>query len=157
MFKFTNISKVAAALAILLGMGMIALGSVFVVMGNNAKTQISEALVKEHVYTSADSSVPGVLVHDAQTAKAQQDTIEKHTFGRWGPYSALDRQDPNRQVYLNGLVLRNSLNLAVVGFGVADLAMALGGVTIVLGLIIAGFAIPVHRLVVRVFSPPLNI
>ncbi len=47
------------------------------------------------------------------------------------------------------MTIRNSLNLAVVGFGVADMAMALGAVTMVLGLIISGFAIPVHLLVTQ--------
>ncbi len=50
---------------------------------------------------------------------------------------------------MTGLTLRNSLNLAVVGFGVADMAVALGALTVVLGLIIAGFAVSVHLLVTQ--------
>ena len=87
------------------------------------------------------------------TAKAQQDTIEAHTFGRFGPYSGMERDDPNRDVYIKGLTLRNALNLAVVGFGVADLAIGIGWVTVVLGLMIAGLAIPVHLLMMKVWRP----
>ncbi len=94
-----------------------------------------------------------MLVEDVETAKAQQDTIEAHTFGRFGPYSGMERDDPNRDVYIKGLTLRNALNLAVVGFGVADLAIGIGWVTVVLGLMIAGLAIPVHLLMMKVWRP----
>ncbi len=146
-------SKIAVAVAILLGIGMIALGVIFILMGYGAKSDIREALLKEKVITGADSAIPGVLVEDVETAKAQQDTIEAHTFGRFGPYSGMERDDPNRDVYIKGLTLRNALNLAVVGFGVADLAIGIGWVTVVLGLMIAGLAIPVHLLMMKVWRP----
>ena len=146
-------SKIAVAVAILLGIGMIALGVIFVLMGYGAKSDIREALLKERVITGADSAIPGVLVEDVVTAKAQQDTIEAHTFGRFGPYSGMERDDPNRDAYIKGLTLRNALNLAVVGFGVADLAIGIGWVTVVLGLMIAGLAIPVHLLMMKVWRP----
>ena len=146
-------SKIAVVVAILLGIGMVALGVIFVLMGYGAKSDIREALLKEKVITGADSAIPGVLVEDVETAKAQQDTIEAHTFGRFGPYSGMERDDPNRDVYIKGLTLRNALNLAVVGFGVADLAIGIGWVTVVLGLMIAGLAIPVHLLMMKVWRP----
>ena len=143
------ISKIAVAIALVLGIGMVITGSIFIFMGVDAKGDIKEALRKEKVITSPDSAIPGVLVEDVKTAKAQQDAIESHTFGRFGPYAGMESDDPNREVYLKGLTLRNALNLAIVGFGVADLAVGLGAVTIVLGLIIAGLAVPVHLLIVR--------
>ena len=146
-------SKIAVAVAILLGIGMVALGVIFVLRGYGAKSDIREALLKEKVITGADSAIPNVLVEDVETAKAQQDTIEAHTFGRFGPYSGMERDDPNRDVYIKGLTLRNALNLAVVGFGVADLAIGIGWVTVVLGLMIAGLAIPVHLLMMKVWRP----
>jgi hypothetical protein len=152
--KLEHISKVAVTVAMVLGTGMVVLGSIFIFMGLDAKGEIREALVKENVITSGDASIPGVLVRDADTAKAQAVTIENHTFGRFGPYSSLDRDDPNRETYLSGLTLRNSLNLAVVGFGVADMAVGVGAVTIVLGLIIAGLAIPMHLLMMKRLEAP---
>ena len=148
--RLHNISRVAVVAALLLGAGMVALGAVFMVLGFEAKSDIRNALLQERVITSKDAIIPGVLVEDVATARAQQDSIEEHTFGRFGPYSGMERDDPNRDVYLKGLTLRNALNLAVVGFGVADMAIGLGGVTIVLGLIIAGLAIPVHLVVIKV-------
>ena len=142
-----RISWSAVALAIILGIGMISLGGIFIVMGAGAKGDIQEALRKEEVITSKDASLPGVLVEDVATARAQQNAIEGHTFGSFGPYAGMERGDPNRDVYLKGLTLRNSLNLAIVGFGLSDLAIGLGAVTIVLGIIIAGLSVPLHILI----------
>ena len=64
----------------------------------------------------------------------------------------MGRDDPNRDVYIKGLTLRNTLNLAIVGFGVADLANGVGGVTLEMGVIFAAFSIPTHMLVMRVFG-----
>ena len=152
--KLEHISKVAVTVAIVLGIGMVVLGSIFIVMGLDARGDIREALVKENVITSKDAPIPGVLVRDADTAKAQAVAIESHTFGRFGPYSSMERDDPNREAYLKGLTLRNSLNVAVVGFGLTDLAVGLGAVTIVLGVIIAGLAIPVHLLMMKMREAP---
>ena len=146
-------SKIAAFAAIVLGIIMVILGIIFVTMGVDAKEEIRTALRKERVITGGDAEIPGVLVEDVETARAQQDVIEAHTYGRFGPYSGMERDDPNRDVYIKGLTLRNALNLAIVGFGVADLAIGVGGITIILGLIIAGFAIPTHMLVMRVYGP----
>lgn len=152
MRKLPVLSKIAVVIAIVLGLGMVALGGLFTAMGVSAKHEVAEALKKEQIVTATDAPIPGVLVEDAKTAEAQQDAIEAHTFGQWGPYSQMKRDDPNRATYLNGLTLRTALNLAVVGFGVADLAIGVGAVTIVLGLIISGFAVPVHLLVMQVFA-----
>ena len=151
--RLQTISKIAVVVALLLGAGMVTLGTIFILMGADAKGDIRSALLKEKVITSADSALPGVLVEDVATAKAQQDAIEAHTFGRFGPYSGMERDDPNRDVYLKGLTLRNALNLGIVGFGIADLAIGVGGVTVVLGLIIAGLAVPIHLLMMKVWRP----
>jgi hypothetical protein len=149
LLNMKNLSRYAVVAAMAIGIGMVVMGSVFVAMGAKARGDIRDALVKEQVITSKDAPIPGVLVEDARTAKAQQDAIEAHTFGKFGPYSKMKSDDPNRATYLNGLTLRNSLNLAVVGFGVADLAIGTGAISIILGLIVVGFAIPVHVLVTR--------
>ena len=91
--KMENISKYAVVIAVTLGIGMIVLGSIFIFMGLDARGEVRDALVKEHVITSDDAPIPGVLVEDAATAKAQQDAIESHTFGRWG---ALQLAGPGR-------------------------------------------------------------
>jgi hypothetical protein len=151
--RLQTTSKIAVVVALVLGAGMVTIGIISMVMWIDTKGDILEALLKEKVITSADSAIPGVLVEDVRTAKAQQDAIESHTFGKFGPYSGMERDDPNRDVYLKGLTLRNALNLGIVGFGLADLAIGVGGITAVLGLIIAGLAVPVHLLMMKVWQP----
>ncbi len=87
MVMLRRVSWIGAVMAMVLGVGMIVVGSIFIFMGADAKGEIQEALRKERVITSKDASLPGVLVEDVATARAQQDVIEAHTFGRFGPYS----------------------------------------------------------------------
>jgi hypothetical protein len=46
----------------------------------------------------------------------------------------MERDDPNRETYLKGLALRNSLNMAVMGFRVSEFVIGIGVVLIGLGL-----------------------
>ena len=137
-----RIARYRLIAAVVLGLVIVGSGILFVASGLDARAEIKTALIQEEVITSRDSAIPGVLVQDTATARAQQDAIESHTYGKWGPYSGMDREDPNREVYLKGLTLRNSLNLAVMGFGLADLAIGTGAVAIALGLAITGLAVP---------------
>ena len=63
----------------------------------------------------------------------------------------MERDDPLWDVYLKELTLRNALNLAIVWFGLAELAIGVGAVAVVLGLIIAGLAVSVHLLILKVW------
>ena len=71
--------------------------------GADGKGDTREALRKEKVITAQDATLPGVLVEDVATARAQQDAIEAHTFGRFGPYSGMARDGPNSDFYIKGL------------------------------------------------------
>ena len=133
--------------ALALGLLFIELGTLFMVTGLDAKDMIRTALAEENVTTGADAveyGVPaGVLVTDAKTAEAQTEVIKKHSFNRYGRYTDMDRDDPNREAYLTGLTLRNSLNMAVMGFGVADLAIGIGAVIVLMGVGTLAFVAPV--------------
>ena len=130
-----------------LGLLLLGLGTFFVVLGFEAKDTIRTALAEEGVMTSADAvefGVPaGVLVDDAKTAEAQANVIKMHSIDRYGRYADMDRDDPNRDTYIKGLTLRNALNMAVMGFGVADLAIGTGAVIMVLGVGTAALGVPV--------------
>ena len=133
--------------ALAFGLLFIVLGTLFMVIGLDAKDMIQTALADENVTTSADAveyGVPaGVVVTDAKTAEAQAEVIKKHSFDRYGRYADMDRDDLNREAYLNGLTLRNSLNMAVMGFGVADLAIGMGAVIVLMGVGTLAFVAPV--------------
>ncbi len=127
------LAKVGWVGAILAGIAFIVLGVVFIALSNGAKDEIRTAMIAEDVTTGDDAAIPNVLVQDVETARAEEAVLAEHTLGRYGPYTAMDREDPNRASYLKGLTMRNSLNLSIMGFGVADLALGVGVVSILMG------------------------
>ena len=127
---------------LVLGLALLAAGALFVALGLEARATIRDGLAEERAVTSTDAAIPGVPVVDARTAEMQAEVIKEHTLGRFGPYSEMEREDPNRDTYLNGLTLRNGLNLGVLAFGVANLAIASGAVIILLGAGTLGVGVP---------------
>ncbi len=125
-----------------LGLILIALGSFFLAKGLSVKAQITQGLKDEQVVSSKDARIPNVPVVDAETAKAQADAIKGHTLGTWGPYSQLPKDDPRRAQFIDGVALRTALNLAVLGFGVADLAIGAGAIILIAGLATLVLATP---------------
>ena len=118
------LAKVGWVGAILAGIAFIVLGVVFIALSNGAKDEIRTAMIAEDVTTGDDAAIPNVLVQDVETARAEEAVLAEHTLGRYGP---------NRASYLKGLTMRNSLNLSIMGFGVADLALGVGVVSILMG------------------------
>ena len=123
--------------ALALGLLFVGFGAFFIFTGLDAKDMIRTALADENVTTAADAvefGVPaGVLVNDAKTAEAEAEVIKMHSIDNYGRYTDMDRNDPNRAEYIKGLALRNALNMAVMGFGVADLAIGTGVVIVLMG------------------------
>ena len=138
----TAVRKVGWVAAVLVGIALMGIGIAFVALGMDAKDRLRTAMVAEDIYTSEDASIPNALVANVETAQAQEALLTEHTLGRFGPYSALERGDPNRDTYLTALTIRNSLNLSVMGFGVSDLAIGTGAVVILLGASTALFMAP---------------
>ena len=124
-----------AALAI--GIVFIAVGTMFMVTGMNAKDMITNELVAQDVTLGKDAvefgGTPGDAVNDASTAEISAKIIALHTDGTYGVYSSLDRNDPHRADILKGLALRNSLNMAVMGYGIANLAIGTGVMIVLMG------------------------
>ncbi len=120
---------------LVLGVVFIGAGIYMVVEGRSAKDELRDAVVSENIITSADASIPNVLVDSADTARAEADVIEMHYLEITGgkTYAELDRDDPNRETAFRAVQLRTSLNLAVMGFRVADLVIGMGAFMIVIG------------------------
>jgi hypothetical protein len=119
--------------ALVLGLCLLAGGAYMVIEGISVRNEIRDELRDEQIVTSQDASVPGVLVEDAETARAQADVIKEHTLGTWGPYSQLPREDPRRAQFIDGVTLRTALNVAVMGFGVTDLVIGTGVIVTMAG------------------------
>ncbi|MCY3944711.1 MAG: hypothetical protein OXF44_00320 [Anaerolineaceae bacterium] len=138
-----------------LGITLVAAGLFMVVRGSEAWADIERELSAEEVMTSGDAAIPGVLVTDAATARAQADVIKEHTLGRWGPYSSLDREDPRRASFIDGVALRSALNMAVMGFALAELAIGAGIIILIAGAATLLFAVPtLHILAGQIVPKP---
>ncbi len=119
--------------AIMLGVFFIGLGAFFIYEGFAAKHTVQQALIAEQAVTASDAAIPNAPIVNLATAEAQEDIITAHTLGTLGPYSDLERGSPERATYLDGLTIRNSLNMAVLGLRVSDLVLGVGAVIMVIG------------------------
>lgn len=134
MTQMTQIRRYLWIVPAVLGLVFVASGAYTINEGIAAADLVRAELRDEQVTTGDDASIPNTLVQDAATAEVQALTIKEHTFGQYGPYSGMERDDPNRETYLKGLTLRNSLNMAVMGFKVSDLVVGIGALIIAVGL-----------------------
>lgn len=116
-----------------LGLLLVVGGAFMVLQGISVRNEIRNELRAEQIMTSQDARIPGVLVQDAETARAQADVIKMHTLGTWGPYSELPRDDPRRAQFIDGVTLRTALNMAVMGFGVTQLVIGAGVLVLLAG------------------------
>ena len=139
-----------------LGTVLGALGLLMVVRGLQTRSEITAALVEENATTPRGGAGgpppegappepefgPVVPITNAKAARSRVEEIKWRTLGTTGPYQALDRDDPLRQWFLNGLVIRNALNMAVMGYGVANIAIAAGMALALLGLGAVALGVP---------------
>lgn len=128
--------NLSTTIALVLSLVLVGAGAVMLWQGLDAKGQVKDALVAEHVVTPEDAAIPSTPVDSAATAKAQADIIQHHvldsTDGK--TYADMERDDPLRATYLNAVTLRTSLMSAYMGFKVADLVTGLGALFLVLGI-----------------------
>lgn len=120
-----------------LGIVFIGAGIYMFSEGRAAKNDVRTELTDEKITTSADATIPGVPVDNADTAQSQAAAIKTHSLTTSGglTYSEMKRDDPNRATYLNGVTLRTALSLAAMGFKVSDLVMGLGAFMAVVGVV----------------------
>jgi len=119
---------------VLIGLVFVGAGVYMISEGVAAKNEVHDTLVAEQISTSDDATIPGALVDSAATARVQEELIREHTLGEMGPYSGMERDDPQRETYLKGVTLRNALNMAVLGFNVSNLVIGIGVLVVVIGL-----------------------
>ena len=134
MSHLTAIRRFFWVIPVLFGIVFIGAGAYMVSEGRSAKDEVRSELVAEQITTSKDASIPNAPVNSVDTAQSQAAIITEHTRGQWGPYSQIDRTDPNRATYLDGVALRTALNLAVMGFKVSDLVIGMGAFLVAVGL-----------------------
>jgi len=130
-------TKKLGTILILAGIISLVFSGVFVFQSVSKANLITEAMCLENVtYGGADGTIDGVIDTPAE-AQVMAGILREHRMERYGYYSELERDDPNRETILKAMTMENSLNLAQVGYGLADvvkftgLFMGLVGVTLV--------------------------
>lgn len=120
------------------GLLFVTIGVYFLMKGRQAKATVRSSLLDENIVVGDEGTQSGELVRDADTALAQASLIKEHTRANYGRFSDMTRGDPKRDNYTKALVLQTALNLAVLSFGVANLAMGIGYVLVLVGALILG-------------------
>ncbi len=131
-----------------MGVALVALGIFLAFKGILARMEITAALLEENASTpsggapgagappgdrpSFDPGMPTQPIRDAATARTRIDEIKFRTLADGG-YQALPVEGDRRQWFLNGLVIRSALGIAVMGFGVSNIAIALGASLMLIG------------------------
>ncbi|MFC1979160.1 hypothetical protein ACFLVP_04150 [Chloroflexota bacterium] len=130
---------------ILVGIVSVVMGIVFIATGIKSKNFITaqmqlekatytgqpQQLLADGTHLDVDGTIDGV-VDTAYEAKLMSDTLKAHRANS-GYYTELDRDDPGRATILNAMTMENSLNMAQMGFGLADFALGAGVTLLIVG------------------------
>ena len=159
-----RISRYLAIVVLLFGLVGLALGIVFVVQGTTKSGWRRDAMRMEKLtFGIEESAVSGGEVADsAKEAQTAADTIREHRRGISPSYQELlgdgrfDATNPEHLTYGQALNLENYLYLAVLGFGVVNVALASGIFMIVMGIALGGTGVALFglaRVQQRTLSP----
>jgi len=136
---------------ILGGLVSLVIGIVFIVQSVSVKSVVVEGLRAENVTIALPAEGEkgyflGNVIDTASEALNASEYLEGHLRESYGTYGDTERGSDDRATYLDGTTLRNSLNLAVLSFGVATIALAAGIVMITTGLALGVTGFGLYRL-----------
>ena len=140
-------------IAVILGaLVNVAIGGVFIAQSISVNAEVKQGLADEGLTTQLPKEgepgyIEGNVVDTAAEATAVAEYILSHMHGENGTdrYSNLPRGSEERASYLDGFALVTGLNLAVMGFGVTQIALAIGIVMIVTGLVLGLVGFVLYR------------
>jgi hypothetical protein len=145
-----NIARGLSIIVIFFGVIALAVGAVFVWQGV-AKNDVLVTAMREEKITlgiTGEKLEAGEVIDNAAEAEAAADTIREHrhsiapTYGDLLGGEPFDPTDPTQLIYAQALNLENYLYLAVLGFGVTQIALGAGAFMIFTGLaLISGGAV----------------
>ncbi|HEX5781242.1 MAG TPA: hypothetical protein VFX80_04945 [Solirubrobacteraceae bacterium] len=127
---------------------LIAFGAGSLYMGIDGRDQVRGDLAREQIVGTEDSTIPGQKVDTGKEAEAFAAVIRKHTLEATGgkTYAQMDREDPQREMWVTSTALSTALNTAYFAESVATFAIVMGVALLLTGL---GFLV----LTVRVLRP----
>lgn len=127
---------------------LIAFGAGALYMGFDGRDRVRDDLAREQIVGTEDSSIPGQKVDTGKEAEAFAAVIRKHTLEATGgkTYAQMDREDPQRDMWINSTALSTALNTAYFAESVATFAIVMGVALLLTGV---GFLV----LTLRVLTP----
>ncbi len=141
-----------AIFVIVLSIVSIVVGGVFIGQGVGTKQLIVDGLRSERVTLAIEESeaLSSEIVDTMAEAQTAAETITQHLRERYGTYADTPRGSEERATYLDGLTLINSLNLAVVGFGMVTVVIVSGVLLVIMGLATGTIGVAMIELARRV-------
>ena len=129
-------------LAIVLGVVVVGSGITGIAIGQSKAHNLSNRLKTEAVsLRTFDTNAPAnAIVTNAAQAQLAADTLDKHRKAIAPTYAALlngqkfDPTNPTEVTYVQAMNLENSMNLAVLSFGVTTMLTLVGALMIILGI-----------------------
>ena len=130
---------------------LLAAGLFLAWQGLAARREISDELRDEYATTPSAGGrpVPGAPpptdvepIHDARTARLRIAEIKNNLHNKVGRWQQIPEDSPDRQWFINGMAIRTALSMAVLGYGVANLAIAAGAALVLAGASAVGIGVP---------------
>jgi hypothetical protein len=121
---------------------LMVVGALMMVAGATTYIMVSNTLGEENIVVSEDGCLGGSDVNGPFSAYCEAMIIQDHALEATGgkTYAELDREDPLRNVAMNGSFLRASLFTSVVAFGVSALVVGVGLMFILIGVAVRSMA-----------------
>ena len=143
--------KIFIIVALVLAVVVIGSGIAGIAIGQAKSHNLSSRLATEAVsLRTFDTNAPAdAVVTNAAEAQLAADTLDKHRKSIAPTYAALlngqkfDPTNPKELTYAQAMNLEDSMNLAVLGFGVTTVLTLIGVLMIVLGIALAAISMAV--------------
>jgi hypothetical protein len=140
---------------LIFGVVSIVIGAIFISQGIVKNNMLVTAMQQEKITLgiSSDKIAAGEVIDNAEEAQIAADTVREHrhaiapTYGDLLGGNKFDSTDPEQLDYAQAMNLENYLYLAVLGFGVTQVVIAIGASMILIGVALGGIGIALLRLV----------
>lgn len=117
----------------------IVIGALMIIAGVATWVNVAKTLSDQHITVSSDADcMAGSAVNGPISAYCQANIINHHALEATGgkTYAELAQDDPARTTAMTASFLQASLYTSVVAFGVALMAVGIGAVFILLGIVV---------------------
>jgi hypothetical protein len=149
-----NMTRGLAILVLFLGVVAVVIGGVFIAQGMAKDNLLVKAMQQEKITLGIESEelAEGEVIDGAKEAEVAGDTVREHRHGIAPTYGDLlggekyDPTNPQQLTYAQALNLENYLYLAVLGFGITQLAIGSGAFMVVTGIALGVTGVVLYRL-----------